>query len=220
MINYNIFPLSVSKTAAFSEASREELRVLVALIECSGVCDDPKTLASIAGTSVARASSALVFWQEAGVISRKAEEGGTITEEFEESLRKGKIREARATDVATTIRREGLASMISECAALMKRSMLNSSEIKDLTALYDQYALSEEYIITLAAYLADRGRLTVTRLINKAINLTEREIDTPEALEAYIVERESESEAEREFRKIFGCYGRSLSKTEKENAGY
>ena len=216
MLNYTVLPLSVSKTEAFSEASREELRVLVALIELNGIADGAESLATVAGTSVARASAALVFWQEAGVITPKKSDGITITEEFEQTLRKGKISERESVSVAGTIRRENLASMIAECAALMKRSMLNNSEVKDITALYEQYALSEEYIVTLAAYLAEHGRLTVTRLVNKAISLTEREIDTPAALEAYIVERESESEAEREFRKIFGCYGRALSKTEKE----
>lgn len=216
MLNFTVLPLSVSKTEAFSEASREELRVLLALIELNGIADGREAIAAVAGTSVARASAALIFWQEAGVIAPKDHTGSTITEEFENSLCKGKISERDSVAVASTIRRENLASMIAECAALMKRSMLNNSEIKDLTALYEQYALSEEYIVTLAAYLAERGRLTVTRLINKAISLTEREIDTPRALEAYIVERESESEAEREFRKIFGCYGRALSKTEKE----
>ena len=106
--------------------------------------------------------------------------------------------------------------MISECATLMKRSAFSSAEIKDLTALYEQYGLSEEFIVTLAAYLAEQGRLTVTKLINRAIKLTERDIDNVKALEAYIVERESDSEAEREFRRLFGIYGRAPSKTEKE----
>ena len=118
--------------------------------------------------------------------------------------------------MAKSIRSSSLAGMISECAALMKRAALNTSEIKSITALYEQFSLSEEYIVTLAAYLAEGGRLTVTKLVNKAIKLSEREIDNTKALEEYIVERESESEAEREFRKLFGIYGRAPSKTEKE----
>lgn len=215
MIDYNVLPLSVSDKDAFAEASKEELRVLLALIERSGKAADSEEIARLAKTSKARASSALVFWQEAGVI-REALDTPTITEEFEERIRSGQIREVAAKEVAASIRNAGLADMISECTALMKRAALNSAEIKDLTALYEQYGLSEEYIVMLAAYLAEHGRLTVTKLINKAIKLTEREIDTPKALESYIVERESDSEAEREFRKLFGIYGRAPSKTEKE----
>jgi DnaD/phage-associated family protein len=191
------------------------LRVLLALIECGGCVSSAAALAALAGVSSARAGAALVFWEEAGVI-RKDSEKQTITEEFEERLEHGKIREVSSAEVAKSIRDEGLADMISECAALMKRATLNSAEAKDLTALHEQYALSDEYIVTLAAYLSEHGKLTVTKLVNKAIQLTEREIDTPETLELYIAERESSSEAEREFRKIFGIYNRAPSKTEKE----
>ena len=214
-IFYACAPLSVTETEAFFEASREELRVLLALIEKGGKFESAEALAAVAKTSKARASSALAFWDEAGVI-RKDSDAPTITEEFEERIRLGEIREITAKEAATSIRNSGLADMISECAALMKRTSFNSAEIKELTALYEQYALSEEFIVTLAAYLAEHGKLTVTKLVNRAIKLTEREIDTPSALESYIIERESESDAEREFRKLFGIYGRAPSKTEKE----
>ena len=214
-LSYICAPLQVTDKEAFCEASREELRVLLALIEKNGTAFDIDGLAALSKTSKARAMSALVFWEEAGVI-RKSTSAPTITEEFEEKLKLGQIREESAKDVAKHIRNSGLADMITECATLMKRSAFNSAEIKQLTALNEQYALSEEFILTLAAYLSEHGKLTVTKLVNKAIKLTEREIDSPKALEAYIIERESESEAEREFRKLFGIYGRAPSKTEKE----
>ena len=215
MTEYEIFPLSVCDTDAFAEASKEELRVLLALIEKSGRFSDIDELSRLAKASKARCAAALVFWQEASVI-RELSDRPKITDEFEERIKSGEIRETDAKSVAKSIRNAGLADMIAECAALMGRAALNSAEIKDLTALYEQYGLSEEYIVTLAAYIAEHGRLTVTKLVNKAISLSEREIDTPKALEAYIVERESDSEAEREFRKLFGIYGRAPSKTEKE----
>lgn len=214
-ISYITSPIKVSDNEAFGEASKEELRVLLALIECGGMLDSQDSLASLAKVSVARAGAAVVFWEEAGVI-RKSEAHQTITEEFEERLELGKIREVSAKDTANAIRNSRLADMISECASLMQRAALNSAEVKELTALYDQYGLTEEFIVTLAAYIAEHGKLTVTKLTNKAIQLTEREIDTPEALEVYIAERESDSEAEREFRRLFGIYGRAPSKTEKE----
>ena len=215
MTEYKIKPLAVTDKEAFFEASADELRVLLALVELDGKTDAPETLARLAKISKARAKAALVFWNEAGVI-RDTEDASTITEEFEERIRSGKILELDSESVARSIRNASLAGMISECTALMKRAALNSSEIKSITALYEQYSLSEEYIVMLAAYLAEGGRLTVTKLVNKAISLSEREIDTTRALEEYIVERESESEAEREFRKLFGIYGRAPSKTEKE----
>ncbi len=213
-INYICTPLSVSDKSAFTEASREELRVLLALIECGGKCDTADALAALASTSIARTSSALVFWCEAGVIRRS--EGGSITEEFEERINAGEIKETSADETALSIRRDGLADMIEECAHLMSRAALNTAEIKQLVALHDQYALSAEYILMLAAYLGTKNKLTVTKLVNKALKLSEIDIDTENALEAYIAESESRSEVEREFRKLFGIYGRSTSKTERE----
>jgi len=215
MTSYIYLPLSATDKDAFAEASREELRVLVALMECDGCVESPERLAELAKTSRARASAALVFWEEAGVI-REGGSSPTVTEEFEERINAGAIREVDAKDAAKSIRDAGLADMISECASLMNRAALNSAEIKDMTALYEQYGLSPEFIVMLAAYIAEHGRLTVTKLVNKAIKLTERDIDSTRALEAYIIERESESEAEREFRRLFGIYGRAPSKTEKE----
>ena len=140
-ISYITAPLAVSDKEAFAEASKEELRVLLALIECSGRANTAADIATLAQVSAARAGSALVFWEEAGVI-RKAEHAQTITEEFEERLELGKIRETSALDTAKSIRNSALADMISECATLMQRAALNSAEIKELTALYEQYALS------------------------------------------------------------------------------
>ncbi len=212
---YICTPLRVSDKEAFFEASTEELRILALLIEKEG-CSTAEELSALARVSVARARAALVFWEDAGVI-RAASDFPTITEEFEERINAGEIREVSADDTARTIRKESLADMISECAKIMGRAAFNSAEIKQLVALYDQYALSEEFIVTLAAYLTEGGKkLTVTKLINKAVDLAGREVDTPAALEEYIAQRESDSEAEREFRKIFGIYNRALSKTEKE----
>ncbi len=215
--HYICTPLSVTDKEAFSDASREELRVLIALVECNGRNVSTEALASMAKTSKARAASSLVFWSEAGVIREtESSDSPTITEEFEERLIKGEIREEDSKAVAKSIRSSALADMISECAQLMNRAVLNTAEIKQLTALHEQYALSEEFILTLAAHLAEASKLTVAKLINRAIALTEKEIDTVTALEEYIKMRESDSEAERAFRKLFGIYNRAASKTEKE----
>lgn len=215
MIEYKVTPLSVTGSEAFGEASVDELRILIALVEKDGHAESLEALAKAARVSKPRAKSALVFWQEAGVIA--PDDGNpTITEEFEERLRKGEITEEDSTDVAISIRNEGLSDMINECTAIMKRTSLNTSEIKKLCSLVSQYSLTEEYILVLAAYMAKDSKLTVTKLTNKAISLSEKEIDTVEMLEAYISENEGTSEAEKAFRTIFGLWGNPLTKLEKE----
>ena len=208
-------PLSITDKEAFVDASRDELRALIAIIEASGRVSDAQELAKSASISKARAAAAIVYWEEAGVL--RSEDTPTITEEFEKSLSVGELAEKKSTEVAKTIRNSALAEMISECAKIMQRAALNTTEIKQLTELYEQYSLSEEYILTLAAYLAGERKLTVTTLINRAIKYaTEYEIDDLASLSAFIEERESTSAAEKEFRRIFGFSGRALSKTEKE----
>ena len=216
MNEYKVLPISVSNKTVFTEASKEELRVLIALIECEGRFTDTDDLAEMSKTSRSRCTSSLALWEDAGVIEKITDRAQTITEEFEQRLRQGEIREESATTVAKQIRNNSLSDMLSEIAIILHRPSLSTPEIKDLTALHEQYALSEEFIVTLAAYLAGEGKLTVTKLVNKALKLSEREIDTPELLTEYIVEKSLEGEAEKEFRKIFGIFGRAPSKTERE----
>ncbi len=217
MTQYKVTPLAVSDTEAFSEASREELRALLVIIECNGRLESVEELARLAGISKARASSSLVLWEEAGVISELSEtDAPTVTEEFEARLEAGEIEELESGSAARSIRSNNLADMINEFAALLGRATLNTPEIKKLTALSEQYSLSPEYILTLAAYMAQHGKLTVSKLTDKAIKLTERDICDTAALDVYLTELAGESEIEYRFRGIFGIYGRALSKTEKE----
>ena len=58
---YRILPLKVIGTAAFSEASADELRVLLALIERKGEVGSDEALALASGVSRARCISAISF---------------------------------------------------------------------------------------------------------------------------------------------------------------
>lgn len=213
-LNYRVNLLRVTANPAFKEASKEELRALISLIESEGKADSLTSLSEAAGISTARCRAALAFWEEAGVIR---EDDGTpsLTDEFEERLVRGEIDEEPAKEVAESIRNENLASMIDECALLMGQACLSNSEIKNLTGLYTQYALSPDYIVTLAAYLSSKGNLTVKRLTNEAIRISGKGIDNAEALDAYITNIEESTGAEWEFRRVLGIYSRNLSPSEK-----
>ena len=213
-LKYRVAPLRVIGSAAFSEASKEELRVLLALTELSGNVDSIAALSEAAMISPARCKAALAFWEESGVISIDDGEP-RITDEFEDRLTRGEIDEVPATEVAESIRNDNLAAMIDECAGLMNQACLSNGDVKNLTALYTQYSLCPEYIVSLAAHILSRGDLTVRRLCNEAIRLSGKGIDTIEALEAYLTELEQSSGAEWEFRRVLGIYGRNLSASER-----
>ena len=216
---YCVSPLNVSGRTAFIEASKEELRVLLLLVECEGNFGSAEELAALCEISPARCKSALAFWEESGVITRREKGENVIIDEFEERLRAGEIAEETAVSVAESIRNDNLASMLDECAILMGQACLSNAEIKSITALYTQYSLSPEYIITLAAYLAGKGRLTVRALCNKAIDISRTGCDSVEALEAYISNKEEGAGAYWEIRRVLGIYGRNLSPSEKSYFG-
>ena len=201
----------------FADASADELRALVSMME-SGVAMTADDVSEKTCISRARASSAIALWLEAGVL--KENDGSPVlTEEFCTGAREGEIEERLSVEVAKTIRDAELAGMISECTKLLRRTTLPTEDSKAICALYTQYGLSCEYILTLAAFLTHGGerRVNVDTLVNAAIKYsTEMEISSVEALEAYIEKKESESATAKEFRKIFGIYDRALSKSENE----
>lgn len=213
-INYRAELKKLPGDPAFAEASKEELRVLLTLIALEGRADSEESLATSAGVSSARCKSAIAFWEGAGIIQKRID--GGIVEEFEERLVSGELDEEPAVQVAEHIRDENLASMISECASLLGKSDLSSSDVKTLTALNSQCGLSPEYIVTLAAHLASKDSLTIFKLRNKAIRLQEQGCDDLDKLESYIQTLEECRGEEWEYRRVLGLYAGNLSKSQRE----
>ena len=213
--SYAVSPLRLSGKSALLEASKEELRVLLLLIESGGEIICLADMAKAAGISEARLKSSLAFWEESSVITQRCDGAPAIIEEFEEKLRQGEIDEVESVQVAKSIRDDSLASMLDECAGLMGQACLSNADVKSITALHTQYALSAEFIVELAAHLVAKGALTVRRLCNEAIKLTEKNISTVEALGAYLKDIEESSGYEWEFRRLLGIYNRNLSPSEK-----
>ncbi len=204
--------LKLLENPAFLEASRDELRVLLALLANEEL--SAEEVAVICGISRARASSAMILWRELGVFQDTS--APSITEEFEERLMRGELVEETSKKVAGDIRDFELKNVIDECARLMNKAALSSAEIKKIAALKTQYALSDEYILTLAAHLSEKNKLTTPRLVDEALKLAGKEIDTVEALEAHIKICESENGIIRELKNVLSIGGRNLSPKEKE----
>ena len=215
-IRYIAVPERLQTCAELSDATAEELRVLLALTTLDADPQDTAALASLARTSVARAKAAITLWREAGVITEYDSDTSTVEEEHGETLRRGQLTELTAEDTTRIIRRDSLAPVLAECAGLMGRAALNQSEVKMLTALMTEYALTDEYIITLAAHLAPKKRLTAAKLRDEAIKLNQRGFDTIEKLEKHIAEQEYLEGVEWEYRRLLGISGRLPSESECE----
>ena len=206
---------ALKSSPAIKTASQEELRTLLALVAREGSELSAESVAEETGILKSRVAAAIALFTEEGVLTSSKEP--TITEEFEERLRRGEVAEVTSLDTARTIRDENLASLIDEIARLMKKDSLSTSEIKIITSLASQYSLSPEFLLLLAAHLADTNhRLTATLLRDKALQLFEAEITTVEELERYIESRAAESDVHREFRSVMGLYGGALSETQRK----
>ena len=221
MTEYKFNPDALLTSSEFSEASANELRVLLTLVANGSL--GVERISEITGLSSARVKSAIVLFEDAGILKKcdtppaLAKNEQTVTEHFEERITLGAMHEITASACAKDIRDNSLASLLAECAALMGKAALSTEEAKMISATYTQLALSEDYIITLAAYITEKkGKLTAVRLSGEAEKLVKGGIDTTEALEKYISDKESETGAMWEFKRILGIYNRNLTKREAE----
>ena len=224
---------------SFSEATAEELRVLVVLMESEGESLTYKEIAARASVSAARAKSATALWRADGVLDKAPKvdvidvspatvaataitagnstnkNNDNVKDEFAERF-SSDMYEERSVETAKTIRDGELAQLLEDCAMLLDKPALSTEEVKKITSVYSQLSLSAEYISTLALHLAQSGKLTAVNLAKRAEALAERGVDSLEALCLYIEDEKSENGTDKEFRRLFGIWNRKLSKAERE----
>lgn len=198
----------------FKEATKDELKVLVAISSLGGeVCE--RELADALGVSLARVKASIALFEEAGVLS--LDDGITAQIEYEFDLKAKEKASDTKSEIAKSIRENDLYELNSEMERILEKT-LATREIERITSLNTKKGLSPEYILTLAAFLKDRKQtLTVEGIVREASKLVEKDIDTLESLEIYIKEKNNEIAGEMEMRRLFGIYGRTLTKSEREH---
>ena len=240
MSEFKLYKKSPAASAeSFSEATAEELRVLVVLMESEGESLTYKEIAARASVSAARAKSATALWRADGVLDKAPKvdvidvspatvastaitagnstnkNNDNVKDEFAERF-SSDMYEERSVETAKTIRDGELAQLLEDCAMLLDKPALSTEEVKKITSVYSQLSLSAEYISTLALHLAQSGKLTAVNLAKRAEALAERGVDSLEALCLYIEDEKSENGTDKEFRRLFGIWNRKLSKAERE----
>lgn len=202
----------------FREASKDELKILVAIIASVGEELSVDALSDELGISRARIKACITLFEESGVIS-KCEDGllAKVEYEFEPTANDKKNKRDGSLEVARSIRENDLYELNTEMENLFEKT-LEAREIERITSLYTKKGLSPEYILTLAAYLKDhRQVLTVESIVREANKLIANGTDTLEELEMYVKEKNEEIAGEMEMRRLLGIYGRTLTKTEREH---
>ena len=219
-LTYRITDKKPTDSPSFKEASVQELRALIALMESGSL-----TLSEIcerAMISESRCRSAVALWEAEGLLTtHPCNESGENTTYINiiddpSSYAKRDTNEISAIETAELIRDENLAMLIEECTVLMGKATLATRDVKFITELYCDLSLSPEYLIALAAYLKDKGKLTGANLKYEAQRLVEKDINTVEELDRYIKNAEKSNGEEWEIRRIIGIYNRNLTDTERE----
>jgi DnaD/phage-associated family protein len=213
--SYDIFLSELDKCAELCDATAEELRLLLALIAEGGELESEERLAERAKITVGRARASLRFWLDAGIIAAKDDGAPRITEEHKTRVNKGELIERDGQSVAKEIRENDMKPLFDELCRIFERP-ITTAESKIVAGTVEQYGVSREYLISLAAFLKGRNRLTVTKLRDTAITLSDKGIDTLEALEIYICEREKELKCEWEIKRVLGIYDRVISPSERK----
>lgn len=197
----------------FKEASKDELKVLVAIMSLGARVITAEALAETLGVSRARVMAAIALFEEQGVLNKTE---GILSELEYEFEPKNEKTVGDAGRVARTIRQSELHDMILDFEQLLQKT-LTTTEVERLTSLHTEKALSVEYVLMLASFVKERYRvLTVNRVVSEATKLIVKGIDTLEQLEVYIIEKSKEIAGEAEMRSITGTYGRSFSPTERK----
>ena len=203
----------ICERECFSDASREELKVLIAIMSLDGRSVKKDELADMSGVSLARVKAAITLFEEYGVIESVNPFLAEVEYEFdvESKDKPGK------KEVARSIRENDLYEMNTEMERILEKT-LEVREIERITSLYTKKGLSPEYILTLSAHLKDKKQtLTVESIVREANKLVGAGTDTLEELELYIKEKNKEIAGEMEMRRLFGIYGRTLTKSEREH---
>ena len=199
----------------FKEATKDEMKLLLAIISFGGrVCAEE--LSSVLGVSLARVKACITLFEEYGVLITSEDNPSLAEVEYEFELNsKDEAAEDTKREVARSIRECDLYELNCEMERIFEKT-LEAREIERITSLHTKKGLSCEYILTLSAFLKDKRQiLTVEAIAREANKLIAKEIDTLEALEVYIKEKNEEIAGEMEMRRLFGIYGRTLTPSER-----
>ena len=195
------------------EASADDLRVLLCLIELEGKATDEE-LADAVGCSRGRVRASLEYWLDSGVI----EEG---RKKPDEKKKKKALRAASelspmtGEETADIVHRRDLSALIDEAEGLYGK-VFNTAEISVIAGLSEQLELEDGYILVLLAWCLGKGKKSLRYAEKTAFSLYEEGVDSLAALEEYISKKEAAASGIGRLRRMFGIGERALTKREDE----
>ena len=203
----------ITELDCFREATKDELKILIAIKSLEDTPFCAESLADMLGVSAARIKAAITLFEESSVLVAR---GDTILAEVEYEFepKKEKTTENKIK-TANSLRDNHLQDLIQDMENLLEKT-LSARETERISNLYTEKSLSPEYILTLTSFLkARRNPLTVEAIVREAGKLAEKNVTALEELEIYVKEKESEIKGEMEMRRLLGIHSRSLTPSER-----
>ncbi len=203
----------ITELDCFREATKDELKILLAIKSLEDTPFCAESLADMLGVSAARIKAAITLFEESSVLVAR---GDTILAEVEYEFepKKEKTTENKIK-TANSLRDNHLQDLIQDMENLLEKT-LSARETERISNLYTEKSLSPEYILTLTSFLkARRNPLTVEAIVREAGKLAEKNVTALEELEIYVKEKESEIKGEMEMRRLLGIHSRSLTPSER-----
>lgn len=215
---FTVYTENLVGSDCFKDASKDELRILLAIISAGDEAISLTGISEIANVSVARTKSAITLFEECGIVEKHECESGLadVIYEFANKQKGSDSVASSALETAKSIRDNDLYELQRECEKLLGKS-LSTYEIGNLTSLYVDNGLSPQYILLLAAHLTEtRSAVKISTIARVARDLVNTGVDTLEDLERYIIEKSKEVKGEAEMRRLLGIHERALTSTERK----
>lgn len=204
----------ISKLDCFKEATKDELKVLLAIASVEGASITAENIAKALDVSVARVKAAVALFEECGVlVGNSALPLAKVEYEFEPDEK-----DIKKTSIETSeaMRDGNLYDMNMDMERIFEKT-LALRETERITSLYSEKGLSPAYIVALAEFLkSTKQTLTVEGMYREAARLVDKGITKLEELEVYIKEKSEEIAGEAEMRRLFGIYGRTVTPSERK----
>ena len=221
--------LPASVLSCCDDLDASYLRVLLWLCSDLSLAKKPKQLAKLVGCEAKQISAILEFWlangilesedgeptaEPAKVVSPKKNIKATETEKTKHLRRADELPNYTSVELADLMeQRAGVRALIDEAQRILGK-IFNLSEVNILVGMLDYLNLSEECVLLLLAH-CKRIEKTSLRAIEKyAIDLSDREITTPAALEEEFRVAEQYRSFAGQVRSLFGMKSRALTSRE------
>ena len=234
--NYGQGVLVLPSAILETDATDDQLRVLLWLASDPTLFTKPAQLARLAGAEREEIGDILDFWQSVGVLS-----SGKEPQECKKAPKKPTDKPAKPTEAkpAAEVKQAILARAdelpnysTKELAALLENSqslrmlineaqniwgkIFNTYEAQLLAGLSDYLQLDNEYILLLLAHCKRVGKKSLREVERYALRLVDDGITDDAALEAFVKKAEARHPLQGKVRAMFGLGSRSF--TAKENA--